>query len=146
MGSQITQTLSNTVFNIKKTKTFIWLYLYPVVASDVSSDDEPLIKLKKKAATAERPERKVNKSTRSTGTNEKKAGTLSTTCQQVYSSCVVWFLPGIKTFFLYVTFRFEYRCELWQWAFFKDCHKGVQNCKEACLSASKKICWYKEER
>lgn len=86
---RFTQTLSNTVFNIKKLKTSIWLYLYPVVASDVSSDDEPLIKLKKKAATAERPERKVSKSTRSTGTNEKKAGTLSTTCQQLYSSCVV---------------------------------------------------------
>lgn len=46
----------------------------PVVASDGSSADEPLIKMKTNFSPARKPEEKENTSSRSNGKNNKNAG------------------------------------------------------------------------
>lgn len=75
----------------------------PVVASDDSSDDEPLIKMKTVSTPAKKPVKKDNRSSRSNGTNNKKAGGYIAICHPPYFSCVFWFLSGMDAFIFCVT-------------------------------------------
>lgn len=73
------------------------------VASDVSSDDEPLINLKI-SASAKKPEKIDDTPPRANGTNNKKAGGYSVNVIIYMSAVFFWFLCGMDgSMFLYVT-------------------------------------------
>ena len=90
-------------FNLWKAKCtkFCVLISSAVLASDDSSDDEPLIKMKTTAA--KKSEKNENTSPRSNGTNKKNTGLYITSH---ISSVLCWIIYGVDSFklVLYVTF------------------------------------------
>lgn len=109
-------------------------------ASDASSDDQPLIKLKTASAPAEKPEKTT--SSRSNGTNKKNSGRYITCHVEITTSfgCI----SSYFLLYLFSCFRGELR--LWQRAFDKNSKTVLQSREETSLSASKTISSYKEER
>lgn len=85
------------------------MFIYsPVVASDDSSVDEPLIKMKS-SAPAKKSVKRDNTSPRSNGTNKKKAGGyMSTAMVQLCFLIFVW-NGWLYIFVVCYCFRYEYR-------------------------------------
>lgn len=81
------------------------MFISSLVASDDSSDDKPLIKMKSTSSPAKKPVNKDDTSPKSNGTKNKKAGGYITLCYQPYFICVFSFLSGMDgfKFLLYVT-------------------------------------------